>query len=355
MQREPSSAYTSVHEVVFSAFFRSMSGHLSGIEHCGPRWRGFQYRSSHTVLNIVSISKQSGHSSPPWPVVWLTWPALFMLSIATSLHAIARHWDYSTTMSALVALNVLVLAGLESLFPLKRIWKMTWRSFVRDLKYLAAGSLTVASVNLTFGLASIRLNDGHVGPITEWPVSIAVPVTLLAVDVLNYWQHRWSHELKGRLGAFLWRIHAAHHLPDQVYVFMHAAAHPINAFFVRGFVNLLPMYFLGATPETVLLANTVIALQGIVSHCNLDLRAGAFNYLFVGTELHRYHHSAEISESKNYAATLSVIDIVFGTFYYRPGRAPERLGVMDPARYPDSNEFWKVMRLPLATARAAGS
>jgi Sterol desaturase len=288
-------------------------------------------------------------SSAPWPVTWLTWPLLFTANAGVALHAIARHWDYSTALAYVLAMNVVVLVSLESIFPVKRMWRMTWRSFLRDLKYLAAGNVTFAAVNAAFAAASIRLNEGHTGPITDWPLYVAVPVTLLVVDLLNYWQHRWSHESKGRLGEFLWRTHVAHHLPDQVYVFMHVAAHPINAFLVRGFVNLLPMYLLGATSETVFLANTVIALQGLVSHCNLDLRAGPFNYLFVGTELHRFHHSAETSESKNYAATLSLFDIAFGTFYYRPGRVPQRLGVADQSAYPGSNEFWKVMKLPFTS------
>jgi hypothetical protein len=36
-------------------------------------------------------------------------------------------------------------------------------------------------------------------------------------------------------------------------------------------------------------------------------------------------------------------------FYYRPGRVPERLGVLDPGAYPDSNELWKVMKLPFVS------
>ena len=69
----------------------------------------------------------------------------------------------------------------------------------------------------------------------------------------------------------------------------------------------------------------------------------------VGTELHRYHHSASLSESKNYAATLAILDVLFGTFYYLPGRVPERLGVFEPDAYPDSNEFWRVMKLPFVS------
>jgi sterol desaturase/sphingolipid hydroxylase (fatty acid hydroxylase superfamily) len=295
---------------------------------------------------IAGGREEIGPANVPWSVAWFTWPALFVANVGAGMHAIAVQWDYSAVMTSLLLANVAVLITLESAFPADRQWKMTWRSLLRDLKYFGVSGVTIAATNALFGLASIRLNAGHLGPITGWPLWASVPAAILAVDFLNYWQHRWSHELKGRLGGFLWSTHVAHHLPQQVYVLMHVAAHPINIFLVRGFVNLLPLYLLGASPETVLIANLVVTLQGLVSHLNLDLRAGWFNYVFVGTELHRYHHSAKLDESKNYAATLSLLDVAFGTLTYRPGRLPERLGVVDPRAYPDSNELWKVMTLP---------
>jgi sterol desaturase/sphingolipid hydroxylase (fatty acid hydroxylase superfamily) len=93
-------------------------------------------------------------------------------------------------------------------------------------------------------------------------------------------------------------------------------------------------------------ATAVIGLQGLVSHCNVDLRAGWLNYLFTGTELHRFHHSADISEGRNYAVAFSFLDVLFGTFVRRPGELPRRLGVSDPGAYPRSGQFWRVMRIP---------
>ena len=144
----------------------------------------------------------------------------------------------------------------------------------------------------------------------------------------------------------MWRSHAAHHLPEQVYVLMHPASHPIYTFLVQALATILPLYLLGLTPEAVILVNLVIGVQGIVSHSNLDLRAGWFNYVLTGPELHRYHHSADITESRNYAVVLPVIDILFGTFVYRPGRLPARIGVADEVAYPRSVEVWKIMLLP---------
>ena len=282
----------------------------------------------------------------PWVVTWLTWPILFALNVGLALLAISQRGNYSSILTTLLITNVVVLVTLEFLFPIRREWKMTWRSFVRDVKYIAAGIATFAIIDGLFGLAAIRLNTGRVGPITNWPLYLSVPAALLVVEFLNYWQHRWSHELDSSIGGFLWRSHAAHHLPEQVYVLMHPASHPINGFIVRGLVTLLPLYYLGASPETVLLFSTIVTFQALISHCNVEIRAGWFNYLLVGTELHRFHHSANLSESKNYAVTLSFIDIIFGTFYYRPGTLPERLGIVDPTAYPHSNDFWKVMKLP---------
>jgi sterol desaturase/sphingolipid hydroxylase (fatty acid hydroxylase superfamily) len=290
-------------------------------------------------------------STAPWVVTWLTWPILFAFNIGVALHAISRDANHSSVLTTLLVTDVVLLVTLELLFPIERRWKMTFRTFLRDLKYIVAGGATFSVIDGLFGLASIRLTAGHVGPITYWPLYLSVPVALLIVEFLNYWQHRGSHKLSGRLGSLLWRSHAAHHLPEQVYVLMHPAVHPINTFIIRGLVTLVPLYYLGASPATVLLFSVIVTFQALISHCNVDIRAGWLNYVFAGTELHRFHHSADISESKNYAVTLSFLDIIFGTFYYRPGYLPERLGVTGSSSYPGSNEFWKVMMLPLISFR----
>jgi len=108
----------------------------------------------------------------------------------------------------------------------------------------------------------------------------------------------------------------------------------------------LPMVVLGARPETIFLFNALMGLQGLLSHYNVDIKAGPMNYLLVGTELHRYHHSADIHEAKNYGVLIPFWDLVFGTFEYHPNRLPKALGVQDPAHYPASTEVLKVLALP---------
>jgi sterol desaturase/sphingolipid hydroxylase (fatty acid hydroxylase superfamily) len=213
--------------------------------------------------------------------------------------------------------------------------------------------LTGAATNYGFALLGLRLGAGHVGPLSHWPLWLAVPTAIVAFDFLQYWQHRWSHEANTPLKRFLWKTHAAHHLPEQVYVFMHPAGHPLNFILIQGLIRIPLFYFLGVSPAALFAASAIIGLQGLVSHCNVDLRAGGFNYIFSGTELHRFHHSADVSEAKNFAVAFSFLDVMFGTLAYRPGKVPQRLGVMNPSAYPHASQFWQVMRLPFA--RASGS
>lgn len=123
-----------------------------------------------------------------------------------------------------------------------------------------------------------------------------------------------------------WRAHLAHHLPDKVYVLMHAVFHPVNAL-ISTLIIQAPLLLLGVPPGALLAATLLIDLQSLVSHFNADIRAGWLNYVFIGTETHRFHHSADMREAGNFGNTLAIWDLAFGTFRYAPGKVPERLGL----------------------------
>ena len=282
----------------------------------------------------------------PFLVQWLTWPVALVGGVTATLVAPRFGADPVAISGAASGILILVLVVFERVWPADPGWRMTWPSFFRDIQFFAVSALSIGATNTIFGLVGAIATAGHVGPLTDWPLWIAVPVGIFTIDFVQYWEHRIAHESGGPLGRLMWRSHAAHHIPEQIYVLMHPAQHPIYVFIVTGLATILPLYLLGLTPQAVVLVTLVSGIQGIISHSNLDLRAGWFNYLVVGPELHRYHHSADLREAKNYAVTLSVIDQLFGTFVYKPGQLPERIGVADPADYPRSIEVWKIMLLP---------
>jgi sterol desaturase/sphingolipid hydroxylase (fatty acid hydroxylase superfamily) len=289
-------------------------------------------------------------------ITWATWPVLFVANVLTIAHAIAFGWNFKLVLAISTGASIATLIALEFAYPLDDRWRMTWRTFFsRDIKYFVGGGLTGAATNYGLGVIGLTLGADHVGPLTHWPVWLAVPATIVAFDFCQYWQHRWSHEADNRVKRFLWKTHAPHHLPEQVYVLMHPAGHPLNFILIQGIIRVPLFYALGVSPEALFAATAIIGLQGLVSHCNVDLRAGWFNHIFAGTELHRFHHSADVAEGKNYAVALSFLDILFGTFVYRPDQAPQRLGVANPNEYPHSSQFWRVMLIPFVRNAAASA
>lgn len=289
----------------------------------------------------------------PFLLQWLTWPITLIGGVAVVVAAPSRGIDMVSASGAVTGILILTLVVMERFWPADRKWAMTWRSFARDIQFFAINGVTIFATNIAFSWIGIEAGKGHAGPLTSVPLVLSVPAAILVIEFFQYWLHRISHEASGPLGRFLWRSHAAHHLPEQVYVLMHPAGHPINTFIVRGFVTIVPVYLLGLPPEGIVIAFLIMGIQGIISHTNIDLRAGWLNYIFVGSELHRYHHSADVDEAGNYATALSILDVLFGTFVYRPGEMPIEVGVSARETYPRSGQIARIMALPFLPPRLA--
>ena len=281
------------------------------------------------------------------------YPFLLAMVLAVSAAAIRQGWDYGTVYGLTTIALVLGLIAVERAYPLEQRWSMTGRSFLRDLKFIAAGVPTIALTKTVFGLWMIAYSQHHSPLLKGFPVALEVVCYLLAFEFFQYWYHRASHQLGGGLGRFLWRVHAAHHLPDRVYVVMHAVFNPLNALISTALIQ-TPLVLLGISPEAALVASLLIDLQGLVSHFNFDLRQGPLGYVFIGTASHRQHHSAETGDTENFGTTLAIWDQLFGTFSYDPGHRPRELGVRQPEHYPPSERWLDVVLLPLRGPSATG-
>lgn len=278
-------------------------------------------------------------------IAYALYPLLLAITVGLFAHSVAHGWNLAIVFAWMAGGRILVLLAAEYYFPAKSEWKMTWHSFQRDLKYMVmngsvAGLFKLLTVWLALDIS--KFNTGLVANTSIWQEVLAL---IVVFEFFQYWFHRLCHEGKGRFGAWLWKVHLPHHLPDKVYLLMHPAGHPINLLVTLAIIN-FPMLVLGARPESIFLYNALMGLQGLVSHFNVKIKAGPLNYLLVGTELHRYHHSADVDEAKNFGALTPIWDIVFGTFQHQPERLPNRLGVENPSAYPAGEEVLKLLVLP---------
>jgi sterol desaturase/sphingolipid hydroxylase (fatty acid hydroxylase superfamily) len=273
------------------------------------------------------------------------YPFLLLGVVSIITLTISYQWDYKTISAAASTVILITLIAIEFIFPMTDEWKMTKRSFFRDVKYMVSGIIVITLTRIGFSFLAIYYSENYKGLFSTAPFLISVIGYLLAFEFVQYWFHRYSHEGKGKLGRFLGDIHLAHHLPDKVYILMHAVFHPLNAIFTVIILQ-IPLIILGISPAAIFAANLLIGLQATISHFNVDIKAGFLNYIFIGTETHRNHHSANLDEAKNYGSTLSIWDIVFGTFYYKSNSSPARLGVDNPENFPQSNNLWQVISYP---------
>ena len=280
------------------------------------------------------------------------YPFMLLVTGFLSWNAINKQFDLSIAFIGIAGLRFIFLQSTELIFPCRREWTITWRSLLRDAKYGLVNFGTVKLYGFLGALITIELTANNPGLIEGAPLLIEIIIVALVFEFLQYWFHRACHEMGGWVGDKLWCIHVAHHLPDKVYMVMHAVGHPLNLVVVFWFTP-VAIWLTGASQEALMVWFAFRGLHGLMSHFNVEIRAGWLNYLFVGTELHRFHHSADLGESKNYGAFLVFWDLVFGTFVYKPGVNPARLGVETPGDYPASNEALKVLALPFVREKKA--
>ena len=247
---------------------------------------------------------------------------------------------------AYLGLLIATMLVLEWLMPVRPEWSMTWHSFLhRDLPMLIVNGATIAVTTSAITALAHWAGAGSVRAHHWLPWWAQALVAILISDFMWYWVHRLSHEARGRIGRWLWKTHVLHHLPEQVYVFMHVVGHPVNSAYVRA-ILMLPPIALGFSPESIFAASVFTGFQGLMSHFNVDIRAGLLNRLSMGTELHRYHHSANPAEGKNFAAVVTLWDQLFGTYDYHPGLQPTALGVHDRSSYPHNHQWGALLAIP---------
>jgi sterol desaturase/sphingolipid hydroxylase (fatty acid hydroxylase superfamily) len=294
--------------------------------------------SSSATTPTNSIARQVVRSGL-YPASWAIVLGSFHLLHTTT-------FDPRSLWAATIGLLGFAYLLVEFMLPYETRWSMSWRSFLADLRFVVINTGSIAGLSALLALGTISISGKLSGPATAWPEPLQLAACLLIFEGINYSLHRAMHEMKGHVGKVLWQTHAAHHLPPRLYLVMHAVFHPLNGVIIQGLAIILPIWLMGYSEKTVTMFLIINGMHGLISHFNVDIRMGWANYLFVGPELHRYHHSANVNEARNYGATLSIYDQLFGTFVYRPGVAPSALGVSPDSGMPPYERTFDVMLLP---------
>lgn len=212
-----------------------------------------------------------------------------------------------TSLIAAIILAIAVFVELRL-----AIQPITWKSRALGGAFISAIVVSVAVV----AFALNRLWDA-VGvqpllpPVEQWAGIAALPLTLLLVDFLKYWEHRFEHR-------FFWPVHRVHHAPTELHA-MNNYGHPLHAVPLVIMV-ILPLSLLNFESLAIPVAVTIIfGVLNAISHSPIDLHFGPFRRLVIDNRFHRIHHSLEARHfDKNYGVIFPFWDMLFGTAYF-PG------------------------------------
>ncbi|WP_394540563.1 sterol desaturase family protein [Lysobacter enzymogenes] len=265
------------------------------------------------------------------------YPLLLAAALATAILGLRLHWDPGATSFSFLLGTMLYLGILERFIPYDVDWHPTRREWAQYGIYFL---LTVLGGALSAGLVAAAATA--VAPAQpRLPMWAEIPLALLLGSLAGYVMHRLSHH-----NRWLWRVHGIHHVPGKVNVGNNGVNHVFDVA-IDQFVVQFALALAGFSEASVFAIGIFVLAQGYIAHANIDVRLGWLNHIVVGPEQHRLHHSTDPADAGHFGAELSIWDHVFGSYTWRPGRRPLRVGLVDPATFPQTRSVFASVLHPL--------
>jgi sterol desaturase/sphingolipid hydroxylase (fatty acid hydroxylase superfamily) len=174
-----------------------------------------------------------------------------------------------------------------------------------------------------------------------WGFFALTCLVIVTQDFLYYWLHRLQHSSK-----WLWAEHELHHSDEHVNVTTSWRHHWLETVLQPLFI--LPIVFLLFDPPLGGFIWVILLwkLMTYFVHLNSPIRFGWFNRVLSSPQSHRIHHS-NLPEhvDKNFATTLPLWDLLFGTYYHPKEHEWPTTGVTGV----EVTSLWQAIVLPFAS------
>lgn len=251
-----------------------------------------------------------------------------------------------------LALLAVAFLPIERLFTLRK--RQSRRSMLADIGYYYLNGIAPALL-LAMPLAAVSAVVRAVTPaayvqaVASLPLWLATVAGLIVAEFGTYFAHRWCHR-----SAWLWQFHAVHHTPDHLDWLANSRAHPIDIVITR-LGGLVPLYLLGLDKSGSGLAPMIITIIGtfwsFFVHANVRWRFGWLEQVIATPAFHHWHHTNDEHRDRNFAATLPVMDRLFGTLHL-PDHYPPVYGIDEPVAPTFHDEMIRPFLPPKRAAEA---
>jgi len=218
----------------------------------------------------------------------------------------------------------IIIAVMENIVPRRPlIVKKSLRWF---------GNLSVQLVNgviprlllpiLPVGMAALWSQKGWgLLNIAPFPAAAAILCSLLALDLIIYFQHALFHRVD-----YFWRIHRMHHTDMDLDLTSALRFHPLEILFSLQ-VKMAVVAVLGTPAVAVLIFEVLLNGMAMFNHGNFKIPEkwdARLREIIVTPDMHLVHHSTLRQESNhNYGFNLSWWDRLFGTYQAEPAAGRE--------------------------------
>lgn len=236
-------------------------------------------------------------------------------------------------------LDLLLIATLfinvELFFRLKRDQVILRREWQVDLAHYVAnhlfnGLLVVALFVPAQALERLLNLQSIQAYISSLNVPLQVLLIVILTDLTQYWVHRAFHRV-----PLLWRFHRIHHSVEVMDWLAGSRLHIFDVLVTRS-ISLVPMVLLGFSPEAINIYLPILALQSVFIHCNLQFEFAALQKIITTPKFHHWHHTSDAGcIDRNFAISLPVLDLIFGTYYSPTGEWPKQYGCTGPKIRPN--------------------
>jgi sterol desaturase/sphingolipid hydroxylase (fatty acid hydroxylase superfamily) len=213
-----------------------------------------------------------------------------------------------------IILSVMAVGALiETVVPLFAAanWKRGRRT--ANLGLTVVGFVVNWLLSSVAAVAALTLRPAGLMAQLQVPNWIQVLAGIFVLDFsVGYLSHRTMH-----LWPPMWRFHEIHHSDDFVDVTTTYRTHPVETGW-RFLFAIVPIWLIGIPAQAVLIQRLLQATNGVMGHANIRLWPAvdrALSLVFVTPNVHKVHHSRQISETNsNYANLTTLYDRLLGTY-----------------------------------------
>jgi sterol desaturase/sphingolipid hydroxylase (fatty acid hydroxylase superfamily) len=159
-------------------------------------------------------------------------------------------------------------------------------------------------------------------PFARLPFPVAFVLALVIADFFGYASHRLRHTF------VLWRLHAVHHAPEELFALTAAHLHPFDEIIDTIFIG-VPVLLLGFPLPVYAVLGPAFVLHTLLLHANVGWSFGPLGFVLASPRFHRRHHARDLPPA-NFGGVLAIFDVAFGTFEMPEADVVATFGV--PAR-----------------------